>query len=779
MKYKTILQHDERDCGAACLATVTNTYQCKLSLSYARQICKTDASGTNLYGIVYAARSIGFDADSMNGTLNDMICAVENGTVKLPCIVHMLNENHSYHYIVVFNIHNGNLICGDPGKGTILLSLDEFADQWTGYLISLTPGKGFPAELPKTDYITEFKTLLQGTIGKLILVMLLSLLVAGIGIAGSFVFEIVIDDYFTEHDHIHEHVEESEGNHELNIEQQKEESEDSHEIHGEKQDETTADLEDTGVFGAIGKYAYLTEKAFSISSFGFVFLIVALLYLLQVIIQLVRGKLILSVSKIIDVRLSMHYFEHIQDANLEQIRYLRTGEYLSRLNDIAIVRNVISTMAISIMIDVSSVIACGFILYSFHAKLFSLSMIVLVPYLALVVLYRAPLENSNRNVMQNHAEVQAYYKETIDGIETIRAASATQEIKTAARAKYMRFANALVKNGVLSVSMESIADALEMLGNVFVLWAGFTLALRGEISLGSIVTFYILLSYFNEPVKNLINLQPEIQQARIAIDRLHDVLDIKKEETGEKHEEPIPRTINSWALDDVSFRYGNQNETLSHVSVQFSKGKRTAIIGESGSGKSTLVKLFLRFYSPESGIITADGKSVDQYAIDDLRHAVSYVSQDSYLFSGSIRNNLTMGLQDVEEEELKAICHMCCLDELLESLPMGIDTPIEENGCNLSSGQRQRIAIARALLNKPQLLILDEATSNLAVLTERNILKAIDQFAPQLTQIIITHRLAQVKQCDQIYVLDHGAVVAKGSHEELMMNSKINYKDLW
>jgi ABC-type bacteriocin/lantibiotic exporter with double-glycine peptidase domain len=234
--------------------------------------------------------------------------------------------------------------------------------------------------------------------------------------------------------------------------------------------------------------------------------------------------------------------------------------------------------------------------------------------------------------------------------------------------------------------------------------------------------------------------------------------------------------------ENIHFSYKDEScGCLRGVSLNVRAGEKIAIVGESGCGKSTLLKILMGMETPDSGAVYFDDKDINLLNQKSLRQRIGSVFQFSKLFPGTIFSNVTFGAtEEVSEEEVWNALDRACIGDYIRTLPLGINTEISEsNSCGFSGGQRQRILIARALIGRPGVLILDEATSNLDVLTERNILKAIDQFAPQLTQIIITHRLAQVKQCDQIYVLDHGAVVAKGSHEELMMNSKINYKDLW
>jgi ABC-type multidrug transport system fused ATPase/permease subunit len=208
------------------------------------------------------------------------------------------------------------------------------------------------------------------------------------------------------------------------------------------------------------------------------------------------------------------------------------------------------------------------------------------------------------------------------------------------------------------------------------------------------------------------------------------------------------------------------------------QGEKIAIVGESGSGKTTLARLMLRFYTPESGTIYADEQSIQEINLNDLRRKIAYVSQNTFFFADTIMENLKLGTPDATYDEVIAICKKCHADEFIREMPFGYETPINENGANLSGGQRQRLAIAQALLQKPQLLILDEATSNLDTITEALIRNTIFSLDNTLTVIMIAHRLQTVKHCDRILVMEKGTILEQGTHDELYrMNGK--YTELW
>ena len=280
-------------------------------------------------------------------------------------------------------------------------------------------------------------------------------------------------------------------------------------------------------------------------------------------------------------------------------------------------------------------------------------------------------------------------------------------------------------------------------------------------------------------MKNLINLQPELQTAMVAAERLGEILDLDLEcdENEEKRINPSKLEGNI-SLKDVDFRYGTRRLILKKINMEIKKGERIALVGESGCGKTTLVKLLLNFYPIEKGQILIDGNNILDIKKEALRERIAYVPQETFLFSGTILENLSLGLENKNMEEIVEAAKMARAHDFINELPLRYNTHLEENGANLSGGQRQRLAITRAILKKPDILILDEATSNLDSITEAAIENTINTFSKGMTTIIIAHRLSTIKRCDRVFVMDKGEIIEQGSHEELLSQGGRYYK-LW
>jgi ATP-binding cassette subfamily B protein len=310
---------------------------------------------------------------------------------------------------------------------------------------------------------------------------------------------------------------------------------------------------------------------------------------------------------------------------------------------------------------------------------------------------------------------------------------------------------------------------VELTGGIVILWVGGYNVITGELSIGQLITFNSLMAYFLDPVKNLINLQPQMQTAIVAADRLGEILDLEPERLFNEEKKLEPESLKgSIILKNVTFRYGTRKPVLVNINIHIKQGERIALVGESGSGKTTLSKLLLNLYSPESGDILINNNNIKDIKLEILREKIAYIPQETFLFSGSIIENLTLGLDDVTIEEVIEASKRAQVHEFINELPLRYETRLEENGTNLSGGQRQRLAIARAILKKPDILILDEATSNLDSITEGLIEKMVREFSENITTITIAHRLSTIKKCDMIYVLDKGRIIEKGNHEQLL-----------
>lgn len=711
-KYNCVKQHDIKDCGAACLATIFKQYGLKFSISKIRDIAGTDMQGTSVYGIVKAAEAIGFTAKGVKASKPEDIFE----EFPKPAIAHVVIDKSLLHYVVIHKVTKKEILIADPAKGIVKYTPDEFFKIWTGVLVLMVPAATFEKGDETKGLFQRFWGLIKVQRNLLINIFVASILITILGIIGSFYFKFLIDDILPNN---------------------------------------------------------LSKSLTSIS------IAMIVLAAFKIITEFFRTLLLVHMSQNIDIPLLLGYYNHVIDLPMNFFGTRKVGEIISRFNDASKIRDAISSAALTVMIDVVMAIVGGIILYMQSSKMFFMCFIPLVLYLILVAVFKKPLEDVNRDMMENNSKLTSYLVESIEGIETIKAFNGERTVNLETEKKFIHYIKSIFKYSYVNNMQSSLKGAVKGIFGIGILWIGAYFALKGEITIGTLISFNSLLAYFIEPIERMINLQPELQSAMVAADRLGEILDLEKEKDENEDKKVNPNTLlGDICLKNVDFRYGTRQLVLKDININIKPGEKIALVGESGSGKTTIAKLLMDFYDVEKGEVIINSYNIKDINKEVLRDKTAYISQDSFFFSGTIRENLQFVNPDVTYEDMIDACKKAQIHEYINSLPTRYETLLEEKGANLSGGQRQRLAIARALLKKPEILIMDEATSNLDTITEKAIENTIEDCTKNVTTIIIAHRLSTIKRCDRIYVLEKGKIIEEGTHEALLEKKGYYYK-LW
>lgn len=711
-KYYCIKQHDYKDCGCACLATICNTYGLRYPISKIREVAGTDKEGTSALGVIKASEKLGFAAKGVKANKYEDIF----GDIPLPAIAHVVIDNTMLHYVVIHKISEKEIIVADPAKGIVKYKPNDFFNIWTKILIILVPTVNFKKGNEVKGVFTRFFDLLKPQKGLLVNIFLASILITVFGIIGSFYFKFLLDDIVPNN----------------------------------------------------------LKQSLTVFSIGFISLSI-----FKVVMEAFRTQLLIHLGQRLDIPLMLGYYEHVINLPMNFFGTREVGEIISRFNDASNIREAISGVALTMMIDVFMVLIGGSILYSQSSFLFGLTIVPLAVYGIIVFAFKSSIEKANRETMEGNAKLTSYLVESLNGIETIKAFNSEREVNLETEKRFIKFIKSIVKNECINNFQVSLKSMVKSIFAIVILWIGTAQVLNGKISFGELLTFNALLAYFLEPIENIINLQPTLQTAIVAAERLSEILDLELEKSEKEHKKINPKSLKGKIeFKNVNFRYGTRNLILKNINININKGERIALVGESGSGKTTLAKLLLNFYQCEKGEIIINEYNVLDINIESLRDKIAYISQETFLFNGTILENLMLGNPYLTYEEVIDACKKAQIHDFINSLPLRYSTLVEENGSNFSGGQKQRLSIARAILRKPEILIMDEATSNLDSITEKAIERTIHEFSEGMTTVIIAHRLSTIMRCDNIYILEKGEIKEKGNHKELI-NQKGRYYKLW
>lgn len=324
---------------------------------------------------------------------------------------------------------------------------------------------------------------------------------------------------------------------------------------------------------------------------------------------------------------------------------------------------------------------------------------MIVLYAVIVLGFNKWYEKLNRKEMEDNAQLTSYMVESLNGIQTVKAYNAERKVNRETEVKFVKLLRSVFNLTWANNIQVSLKTFVELIGGVVILWAGGVSVINGDMTIGALITFNSLLAYFLDPVKNLVDLQPQMQTAVVAADRLGEILDLEAEKQENEQRKMAPESLaGDIKFEHVNFRYGTRQRVLENIDFTIKKGEKIAFVGESGSGKTTLSKLLLHLYQAESGNILINDNNIEDIQIETLRDKIAYIPQETFLFSGSIFENLTLGLDDATMDDIIEASKKAQAHEFINKLPLRYETRLEENGANLSGGQRQRLAIARAML---------------------------------------------------------------------------------
>ena len=490
----------------------------------------------------------------------------------------------------------------------------------------------------------------------------------------------------------------------------------------------------------------------------------------EALLTSLRTYLFVDTTNRIDMALGSEIIDHLLRLPLRYFEKRPVGELATRINELENIRQFLTGTALTVVLDAvfSVVYIVVMFIYSWVLTLVTLGVIPL--FIVLTVFVSPIVRQQLRTKAERQAETQSYLVEVLSGISTVKAQNIELRARWKWQERYARYVSDGFKNVLTSTAASSTSNFLNKLSALLVLWVGAYLVLDQKLSLGQLIAFRIISGYVTGPLLRLAQIWQNFQQTALSLERLSDIVDTPQEaDETDRFNIALPTVQGTVKYENISFRFAATGPLqLSNVNIEIPAGTFVGIVGQSGSGKSTLTKLLPRLYDPIAGRIIVDGYDISKVELYSLRRQIGIVPQETLLFDGTVQENIALTNPDASSEEIIEAARVAVAHDFIMELPSGYNTRVGERGSALSGGQRQRIAIARTILQSPQLLILDEATSALDYNTERQVCLNLAQVYKGRTVFFITHRLTTIRNADLILMMDQGAVVEQGTHEELM-----------
>lgn len=462
-------------------------------------------------------------------------------------------------------------------------------------------------------------------------------------------------------------------------------------------------------------------------------------------------------------------YSRIQRLSLSYHDHTRAGDLISRVTtDIDAIQSFITSGLLSALINILTLAGMiGVMLYiNWRFTLIALSV---APVLFLVVFrYTRLIKKSSREVRKKEGEIVSVIQEVLTSIRVVKAFAREDYEQRRLEEESLESVELALHARGLKAKLAPMVEIIVALGTSLVLWFGARMVLAGSLGPGSLIVFIWYLGKMYKPMQELSKMTDAYSKAAVGYERIREVLETDSDVRDLPGARPAPRFKGNIAFENVTFGYEPNQAVLKDVSLQIEAGRVAALIGRTGAGKSSIISLIPRFYDPNSGVVKIDGVDIRRYTQKSIRDQVSFVLQETLLFHAPVWKNIAYGKPDAGRAQILRAAESANAAEFIEKMPLGYDTMIGERGVTLSGGQRQRIAIARAMIRDTPILILDEPSTGLDAESEKLVFEALERLMKGKTSLVIAHRLATIQSADIIFVIDDGAILEKGTHEELL-----------